>query len=95
MIKEESFGESGKDLRHLGDAMSRIVAILLDRHVELPEALAAFELCYTRAAVARQGGNLSQAAAELGIHRNTLRAKLQRNGGSCPPPPRERKTATP
>mgnify|MGYP000545037801 CR=1 FL=1 len=39
-----------------------------------------FELRYLRSAVARHSGNLSQAAAMLGIHRNTLRAKLQRNG---------------
>jgi DNA-binding protein Fis len=28
----------------------------------------------------RHGGNVSQAASALGIHRNTLRQKLQRNG---------------
>jgi len=33
-----------------------------------------------RTAVERCGGNLSQAAVSLGIHRNTLRAKLHRNG---------------
>ncbi len=93
MTGEDSSGEAGRDLRHLGDAMSRVVTILLDRHVGLPEALAAFELCYARAAVARQGGNLSQAAVDLGIHRNTLRAKLQRNGSPSPPVTRDRNPA--
>jgi DNA-binding NtrC family response regulator len=87
--------DEGKELKHLGDAMSKVVGILLDRRMELAEALAVFELCYARAAVTRQGGNLSQAAVDLGVHRNTLRAKLRRNGG---PPSRvrtEKKTATP
>jgi DNA-binding NtrC family response regulator len=53
---------------------------LLDRGLQLEEALNVFEVRYVRSAVARHSGNLSQAAAALGIHRNTLRAKLQRNG---------------
>jgi DNA-binding NtrC family response regulator len=85
----------GSELKHLGDAMSKVVEVLLDRGVELSEALAVFELCYARAALARQGGNLSQAAVDLGIHRNTLRAKLQRNGGSHTQARAERRTATP
>ena len=83
--------EGSQELKFLGDAMNRVIGILLDRQVALAEALAVFELCYARAAVARQGGNLSQAAADLGIHRNTLRTKLQRNGSSGQQASRERK----
>jgi DNA-binding NtrC family response regulator len=71
----------GTSLRHLGDSMSNVVEVLLDRKVGLADALAAFELCYLRAAVTRSNGSLSQTASELGIHRNTLRSKLRRNGG--------------
>lgn len=67
-------------LRELGDTLSTVADALLDRGVQLDEALRLFELRYTRCAVARQDGNLSQAAAALGIHRNTLRSKLQRDG---------------
>jgi DNA-binding NtrC family response regulator len=52
----------------------------MDRGLPLGDALNAFELRYVREAVRRSHGNLSQAAAKLGIHRNTLRSKLQRNG---------------
>lgn len=82
MTEPASAEGAGHALKHLGDAMSQVVETLLDRGVLLAEALAAFEVCYARAALARQGGNLSQAAISLGIHRNTLRTKLQRNGGS-------------
>ncbi len=67
-------------LREVGDALGSVADALLDRGLQLDEALNVFEVRYVRAAVARHGGNLSQAAAALGIHRNTLRAKLQRNG---------------
>jgi DNA-binding NtrC family response regulator len=68
-------------LRELGDGIASLADALLDRGVELEEAVAAFEARYVRTAVARHSGNLSQAAEALGIHRNTLRSKLQRNGG--------------
>ncbi len=67
-------------LRELGDALGDVADALLDRGLQLDEALNVFEVRYVRSAVARHGGNLSQAAAALGIHRNTLRSKMQRNG---------------
>ncbi len=67
-------------LRALGEALGNVADALLDRGLPLDEALNVFEVRYVRSAVARHSGNLSQAAAALGIHRNTLRAKLQRNG---------------
>ena len=67
-------------LRELGDALGNVADALLDRGLRLDEALNVFEVRYVRSAVARHGGNLSQAAAALGIHRNTLRSKLQRDG---------------
>ena len=67
-------------LRELGDALGNVADALLDRGLQLDEALKVFEVRYVRSAVARHSGNLSQAAAALGIHRNTLRSKLQRDG---------------
>jgi DNA-binding NtrC family response regulator len=67
-------------LRELGEALGNVADALLDRGLPLDEALNVFEVRYLRSAVARHSGNLSQAAAALGIHRNTLRGKLQRNG---------------
>lgn len=68
------------ELRELGDALTRIADALLAQGVVLQDAVDAFELRFLQASVRRHGGNLSRAAAELGIHRNTLRSKLQRNG---------------
>lgn len=67
-------------LRELGDAFGTVTDALLDRGLQLEEALNVFEVRYVRSAVERHSGNLSQAAAALGIHRNTLRSKLQKNG---------------
>jgi DNA-binding NtrC family response regulator len=67
-------------LRELGEALGNVADALLDRGLPLDEALNVFEVRYLRSAVARHSGNLSQAATALGIHRNTLRSKLQRNG---------------
>ncbi len=67
-------------LREAGDALGTVANTLLDRGLQLDEALNLFEVRYVRSAVDRHSGNLSQAAAALGIHRNTLRSKLQKNG---------------
>lgn len=60
--------------------MALLADALLDRGVGLQEALQAFEARYVKAALSRHGDNISQAAVTLGVHRNTLRWKLQRNG---------------
>jgi DNA-binding NtrC family response regulator len=73
-------GGGADTLRELGDAVAGLVELLLDRRVPLDDAVQAFEARYVRSSLARHHGNLSQAAASLGIHRNTLRTKLRRNG---------------
>jgi len=67
-------------LREAGAALGTVADALLDRGLQLDEALNLFEVRYVRSAVDRHSGNLSQAASALGIHRNTLRSKLQKNG---------------
>jgi DNA-binding NtrC family response regulator len=69
-------------LAELEERVAELTALLLDRGVGLEELLHALATRYAHAAMTRHGGSVSQAAAALGIHRNTLRAKLQRNGGS-------------
>lgn len=76
--------EPGDGLRAISDAVVSLADALLDRGVTLEEAVAAFETRLVKQAVSRHGGNLSQAAVALGIHRNTLRQKLQRNGVKPP-----------
>ena len=67
-------------LTEVGDSLGEAADTLLEHGVQLSEAMHAFEARFVRAAVARHGGNMSQAAAALGVHRNTLRWKLRRNG---------------
>jgi DNA-binding NtrC family response regulator len=79
-VSEPTPAQRRAAFRELGDAIAALADSLLDRGVELEEALGAFEARYVRTALARHSGNVSQAAQALGIHRNTLRSKLQRNG---------------
>ncbi len=67
-------------LREISAALGTVADELLDRGLRLEDALNVFEVRYVRSAVDRASGNISQAAAALGIHRNTLRSKLQKNG---------------
>ena len=72
-------GRAG-ELRELGDALTRLADALLAPGRAAPGRHGGLRVRLLKAAVHRHGGNLSQAATELGIHRNTLRSKLQRNG---------------
>lgn len=81
-MTSEPAPERPRGLRAIGDAFADLAGVLLDRGVGLEEAVQAFEARYVRAAVTRSQGNLSHAASLLGIHRNTLRHKLKRNGGA-------------
>lgn len=78
-MKVEVSGQ-GDALRAIGEAVVSVADALLDRGVTLEEAVTAFETRFVKQALSRHGGNVSQAAEALGIHRNTLRQKLQRNG---------------
>ena len=79
-MKPGTPSERRESLRELGEAFATVASVLLERGVGLEEAVSAFEGGYVLSAVERCGGNLSQAAGMLGVHRNTLRLKLHRNG---------------
>lgn len=53
---------------------------MLDGHILLSEAVEEFEKIYIERALERSNKNLSNTAALLGIHRNTLSRKVSQNG---------------
>ena len=61
----------------LKERLEAIVAEMVDRGILFEDACAEFEAHFIRAVLARHNGNLSRAADELRIHRNTLRKRLQ------------------
>lgn len=74
-------GSDRQELLELSDVLGTVAVTLLDQGFILAEAMQVFEVRYLQAAVDHHGGNLSRAATALGIHRNTLHSKLQKNGG--------------
>lgn len=60
----------------LDGQLQKIIDELVNRGVPLELAKKEFERKYLAAAVRESGGNLGRAAESLGIHRNTLRHKM-------------------
>ena len=56
--------------------LQKIIDELVSKGVPLEAAKREFEKKYVSAAVTRADGNMGRAARSLGIHRNTLRAKI-------------------
>ena len=56
--------------------LQRIIDELVSKGIPLEAAKREFEKKYVAAAVTRASGNMGRAAKSLGIHRNTLRAKI-------------------
>ncbi|HUM03339.1 MAG TPA: helix-turn-helix domain-containing protein [Thermoanaerobaculia bacterium] len=56
--------------------LQRIIDELVSKGVPLEAAKKEFERKYVSAAVTKADGNMGRAAKSLGIHRNTLRAKI-------------------
>ncbi len=49
---------------------------MVEKGILFSEAMEHFERCFISEVVQRNGGNLTRAAASLGIHRNTLSKKV-------------------
>lgn len=64
----------------LKDKIGRLVEAMLDGHILLDEAVSEFEKIYIEKALERNRKHLSNTAALLGIHRNTLSRKISQNG---------------
>ena len=60
----------------LDGQLQRIIDELVSKGIPLETARKEFERKYVATAVTRASGNMGQAARFLGIHRNTLRAKI-------------------
>lgn len=60
----------------LDGQLQRIIDELVSKGIPLETARKEFERKYVATAVTRADGNMGQAAKSLGIHRNTLRAKI-------------------
>jgi DNA-binding NtrC family response regulator len=58
------------------DRLERLVAEMVERGILFEDALHAFEKTFIAKVLERTGGNLSDAARELRIHRNTLSRKM-------------------
>ena len=50
---------------------------MIDKGLLFSEAMERFESCFIAEVVNRNGGNITRAAAALGIHRNTLSVRLK------------------
>jgi DNA-binding NtrC family response regulator len=57
--------------------LSSIIGELVDGGLSLAEASSDFERKYIAVSLNRSGGNLTLAAARMGVHRNTLHNKLR------------------
>ena len=58
------------------DRLDRLVTEMVERGILYEDALLAFERVFLSKVLERSGGNVSEAARELRIHRNTLSRKL-------------------
>jgi DNA-binding NtrC family response regulator len=60
----------------LRDRLERLVSEMVERGIFFEDALQAFEKTFIAKVLERTDGNLSEAARELRIHRNTLARKM-------------------
>jgi DNA-binding NtrC family response regulator len=58
------------------EQLEKLIAEMVDKGILFPDAQREFEKRFIARVLARCDGNLSKAAAALGIHRNTLSRKL-------------------
>jgi DNA-binding NtrC family response regulator len=72
------------------EQIDRLISEMVTAGVFFQDAVSEFEKKYIRKVLENSGGNQSQAAKVLGIHRNTLGRKIEeyhvaaKNGGSRP-----------
>jgi Fis family transcriptional regulator len=60
----------------MNEKLDRLIEEMVQRGVRFPEATREFERRFISRVLAGLDGNLSKAADELGIHRNTLSRKM-------------------
>jgi DNA-binding NtrC family response regulator len=67
-----------RELPRLKERLEVICIEMIDRGIVFSEAVGQFERCFILEIVRRNKGNLLRAAEKLGIHRNTLAARMAR-----------------
>jgi DNA-binding NtrC family response regulator len=60
----------------MNEKLNRLIEEMVQRGVRFPEATREFERRFISRVLADSDGNLSKAADELGLHRNTLSRKM-------------------
>lgn len=65
--------------------LEALIEDMLDGHIMLDEAMAEFEKLYIEKAYTRNKKHISQTAAALGIHRNTISKRVNAYRGSEKP----------
>ncbi|MBN2317880.1 MAG: helix-turn-helix domain-containing protein [Acidobacteria bacterium] len=60
----------------LKERVENLCRDMIEKGILFSEAMEHFERCFITEVVQRNGGNLTRAAASLGIHRNTLSKKV-------------------
>ena len=60
----------------MNEKLDRLIEEMVQRGIRFPDATREFERRFISRILARADGNLSKAADELGIHRNTLSRKM-------------------
>lgn len=68
------------DRKNLKEGLSLIVGELVDRGLSLEQASREFERQFILRSIESHRGNLSRSAEAMGVHRNTLRNKVNRLG---------------
>jgi DNA-binding NtrC family response regulator len=58
------------------EKLESLVSEIIERRIHLPEALSELEKKLIQNALTKTGGNHTQAAKVLGVHRNTLNRKI-------------------
>lgn len=70
------------------EQLETLIDQMLDGRILLGEAVSEFEKLYIQKALERNGDHLSQTAASLGIHRNTLSKRVADYAGGVVYPKR-------
>ena len=68
---------AGKAPLRLKERLETLCTEMIEKGILFSEAVAQFEQCFITECVRRSDGNLTRAAAELGVHRNTLAKRIQ------------------
>ncbi len=70
---------NSKPEKRLKEHLDALITEMIDRGILYNDAVSHFEKQYISKVLKNHGGNLTKTARALGIHRNTLSNKLEKN----------------